>query len=104
MEVDLKTNGLVWDDDCFAVYHLRKEDFAGTFDAWSRTIHPQDLDAAVQAFQNAVAGTSKYDTDRMIGTNWDNTEQKVNEPALQSSVQEQSALREEVHHRVKNTV
>jgi len=112
-EVDLKTNHLVWDDNCFALYQLRKEDFDGTFDAWSRTIHPQDLDAAVQGFQNAVAGTSEYDQsfrivwpdgtvryvqaygevlrdkdgnpERVIGTNWDITEGERAQAALTES-------------------
>ena len=131
-EVDLKTNHLIWDDNCFNLYQIRKEDFKGTFEEWSRTIHHQDLDSVVQAFHAAVAGTTEYDLtfriiwpngevrhieahgkvsrngdgvpERLIGTNWDITQQKLTEETLQSSVQEKSALLNEVHHRVKNNL
>jgi len=131
-EVDLKTNQLIWDENCFDLYQIREEDFKGTFEEWSRTIHPQDLDSVVQAFQAAVAGITEYDLafriiwpsgevrhieahgkvsrngdgvpERMIGTNWDITEQKLTEETLHSSVREKSALLKEVHHRVKNNM
>jgi two-component sensor histidine kinase/PAS domain-containing protein len=131
-EVDLKTNTLVWDDNCFLLYRMRKEDFKGAFEEWSQTIHPQDVDAVLLAFQNAVAGIAKFNLtfrilwpdgsvrhikahgdvlknnggvpERVIGTNWDITEQKLNEETLKSSVQEKSALLKEVHHRVKNNL
>jgi PAS domain S-box-containing protein len=131
-EVNLDTNQLIWDENCFALYQLRKEDFNGTFEEWTRRIHPQDLTLTIQAFENAVAGIADYDltfrvvwpngetrhmeahgkvirdgngtAKRLIGTNWDITEQKRNEEALRASVSEKTALLQEVHHRVKNNL
>jgi PAS domain S-box-containing protein len=119
-EVNLKTNTLVWDDTCFLLYRIRKEDFKGAFEEWSRTIHPHDLDPVLQAFQNAVAGIAKYDLtfrilwpdgsvrfieahadvlknragvpDRMIGTNWDVTDQRLAEQAVRDSEARYKAL------------
>lgn len=131
-EVDLNPIQMIWDDNCFALYQIRKEDFKGVYEEWSQTIHPEDLGAVEQAFQNAVAGIGNYDltfrivwpdgsirhiqahgevirgkdgiAERMIGTNWDITEQKLGEEALQELVSEKSALLKEVHHRVKNNL
>lgn len=119
-EVDLKTNHLIWDDNCFLLYGMHKENFKGTFDQWSQSIHPQDLDAVIHVFQNAVAGIAKYDStfriiwpdstvryieahgevlkdkdgfpDRMIGTNWDVTDQKRSEQAVRDSEARYKAL------------
>jgi PAS domain S-box-containing protein len=131
-EVHLNPLQMIWDDNCFALYQIRKEDFKGEYEEWTRSIHPQDLGAVERVFQNAVAGIGTYDltyrivwhdgsvrhiqaygevvrgedghAERLIGTNWDVTEQKLNEEALQSSLQEKSALLKEVHHRVKNNL
>ena len=131
-EVDLNTNLLTWDDNCFALYQVHKEDFKGRFEDWSERIHPKDRDAVNQAFQAAVAGTGKYDLTfriilpdgavryveahgdvirneegvavSVIGTNWDITEQKLNQEELVKSVSEKVALLKEVHHRVKNNL
>ena len=109
-EVDLKTNHLTWDDNCFLLYGVAKEGFKGTFDEWMQALHPKDLEAAVQAFQNSVAGIGQYHhtfrivrpggevrfveghgqilrdpsgvAQRVIGTNWDITESKQLESKL----------------------
>ena len=131
-EVDLRTHLLMWDDNCFSLYQIRKEDFRGRYQDWAERVHPEDREAVTLAFQSAVNGTGDYDLTfrivwpsgavrhieahgdvirneeggavSVIGTNWDITEQKLNEEALLRSVAEKEALLKEVHHRVKNNL
>ncbi|MDP3701935.1 MAG: EAL domain-containing protein [Hylemonella sp.] len=100
-EVDLPTGKLTWDENCFSLYKIQRENFAGTFEAWAQVIHPQDLEAVKASFQNAVAGVGEYGVtfrilwpdgeiryieahgrvlrnpdgvaERVVGTNWDVT-------------------------------
>jgi len=99
-EVDLKSGKLIWDDNCFTLYKMQRENFRGSFEEWAARLHPDDLEATVAAFQEAAAGGEEYNTTfriiwpdgevrhikahgrlikdkagnpaRMIGTNWDN--------------------------------
>ena len=118
-EVDLKTNRLIWDDNCFLLYQIDKEEFNGTFEQWAGSIHTEDLDAVVQSFQKTVLGVGKYNPtfriswpdgtfrhieahgevlkdkdgvpDRFIGTNWDVTDRKRSEEAIRLSEASESA-------------
>jgi diguanylate cyclase (GGDEF)-like protein/PAS domain S-box-containing protein len=110
-EVDLVSGNLTWDKNCFLLYKIPKESFAGTLEAWERTIHPQDLDAVTTSFRNAVAGVGEYSptfriiwpngetrhiqahgtvlrnqtgvAERFIGTNWDVTDLKKHQSQLE---------------------
>jgi diguanylate cyclase (GGDEF)-like protein len=110
-EVDLLTGKLTWDDNCFSLYMIDKQKFNATYEGWRQTIHPQDLDTATKAFQNAVDGTGEYGLTfrilwphgevryieahgevqrdqsgiayRMIGTNWDVTTIKTQQSQLE---------------------
>jgi diguanylate cyclase (GGDEF)-like protein/PAS domain S-box-containing protein len=100
-EYKLQTNELIWDDNMFALYGARREDFSGAYDAWSTRLHPEDRAATETALQDAIAGIREYEPEfriiwtsgevryikghaqvikdqdgkpvRMIGTNWDNS-------------------------------
>lgn len=100
-DYDLQNNKLVWDDTMFALYRVRREDFSGTYDAWSTRLHPEDKDATETALQDAIAGVKEFNSEfrvvlpdgdigyikgnaqvikgqagkviRLIGTNWDNS-------------------------------
>jgi len=43
-DVDLADNRLEWSDQVFEIFGIRREDFAGTEDAFYELIHPDDLD------------------------------------------------------------
>ena len=42
---DVEQDRLVWDDSMYRLYGVRKEEFSGAFDAWSRCLVPEDLRA-----------------------------------------------------------
>ncbi len=109
-DLDLQTNELIWDETMFALYWTRKEDFSGTYDAWSTRMHPEDKSAAEAALQDAISGTREYAHEfrvigpdgeihyikghahvikdqagnprRIIGTNWDNSAHALTQQQL----------------------
>jgi PAS domain S-box-containing protein len=113
---DVHANVLVWDDSMFELYGLAREDFAGAYEAWRLTLHPEDRAVAEAAIQDALDGVRSFDTEfrirrqdgetrhikaqarvirdaegkpvRMIGANWDITLQKQAAEALAQAKQE----------------
>ena len=107
---DVVKDELVWDDAMYALYGIRREDFAGAYDAWSRTIHPDDKARAESDTQAALRGERDYAPEfrviwpdgsihhikanalifrssdgralRMVGTNFDITERKQAEEEI----------------------
>jgi PAS domain S-box-containing protein len=116
---DIVKNELVWDESMYQLYGIRKGDFGGAYDAWARTIHPEDKVHTDGEIQAALRGEREYAPEfrivrpdgsirhikadsqtfqnsegkplRMIGTNIDITESKRIQRAMQRS---QSALEE----------
>ncbi|MEO8281620.1 MAG: PAS domain S-box protein, partial [Ideonella sp.] len=109
-ELDVHTNRLTWDERMYQLYGLRKEEFADAYDAWSRTLHPDDLERMDAEVQAALRGDRDFKTEfrvlwpdgsihhiqavadvvrdadgkalRMTGFNADITERKVAELSL----------------------
>jgi PAS domain S-box-containing protein len=102
---DIVANELLWDESMYSLYGIHAEDFTGAYEAWSRTLHPDDRSFAEGEIQAAIQGVREYtcefrvvrpdgttrvikaaaqtlrDEDgravRMIGTNVDITQQKL---------------------------
>lgn len=109
-ELDLKQNKLVWDQAMFDLYGQSPEDFSGAYEAWSKGIHPDDLERVNQEVQDAIARRKEFHTNfrivlpsgqlriieaharvisgkdgspsHMTGANWDITRVKENEIQL----------------------
>jgi PAS domain S-box-containing protein len=109
---DIPNNELVWDDSMYHLYGIQKEDFGGAYDAWIRTIHPEDKARTDGEIQSALRGEREYAPEfriirkdgsiryikadsrttrdrngkpvRMIGTNIDITELKQAEMSIRS--------------------
>ncbi len=112
----LQTNELVWDDRMYELYGVRKEDFAGAYEAWLKGVHPDDRAASDEISKQAQRGEREYDTEfrvvwpdgsihylkaygqfvrdaegkplRMTGINYDITERKSAEEEVRKLNQE----------------
>jgi len=101
---------LIWDDQMYRLYGIEKEQFVGAYEAWQNGLHPDDRQIGEEAIQAGIQsgefklefriiwpdGTIRYirghartlrDSKgvacRMIGTNWDITDQKSAEKKAQ---------------------
>jgi len=110
---DVLNNQLFWDDQMYALYGLRKDQFNGAFEAWFSGLHPEDKEFAQKETENALKGYKNYETEfrivwpdgsirhikakgevfrngngepvRMVGVNYDITDRKLIEKELQKS-------------------
>lgn len=109
-EWDVVNDHLVWDKMMYQLYGINEEDFSGAYDAWSKSIHPEDKEMAENEVAAALRGEREYAPEfriiwpdgsihhlkamshttfneqgeplEMIGINYDLTEQKRTEFAL----------------------
>jgi PAS domain S-box-containing protein len=119
---DIQNNALLWDDMMYELYGIKREDFAGAYEAWLQGVYPDDRDACDEASKRARSGEQEYDTEfrvvwpdgtihylkaygqivrdangaplRMTGVNFDITRRKQAEEAL-------NRLNEELEQRVR---
>ncbi|MDD5028186.1 MAG: PAS domain S-box protein [Rhodoferax sp.] len=112
---NLQKNELVWDDRMYELYGVKREDFAGAYEAWRQGIHPDDREASDEISKQAQRGEREYDTEfrvvwpdgsihclkaygqfvrdadgkplRMTGINFDITQLKLAEEELRTSEQ-----------------
>lgn len=109
---EIPKNEQIWDDSMYNLYGIQKGEFGGAYEAWARTIHPEDRAHTEGEIQAALRGEREYapefrivrpdgrirhikadsrtfrDEDgkplRMIGTNIDITELKQAEEELRT--------------------
>ncbi len=110
---DVQRNELVWDDQMYELYGVRREDFPGAYESWLARVHPDDRAAGEEVSLQARRGETEYDTEfriirpdgavrvikaygkvtrgesgnplRMTGVNYDITEWKHAEQVLRES-------------------
>ena len=63
---DVANDRLVWDDSLYRLYGVRKEEFSGAYDAWSRCLVPEDIARANADVQAALRGDREYRCDFRI--------------------------------------
>ncbi len=116
---DITSDVLTWDPVMYRLYGLRAEDFEGTREAWEKAVHPDDKAFVLQELQGALRGWREYQPRfrviwpdgsihtiqarsrlslrpdgtplRMIGVNYDITEQVEREQEVQQQRQLLSA-------------
>jgi two-component system, sensor histidine kinase and response regulator len=126
------TNELVWDERMHELYDVPHETQL-TFQTWSNALHPDDLQEAELHIQKAINGDEDFNTEfrivlsdglvrdikaaalverdestgeavRMIGVNWDITDQKQAESKLlQAKERAETVLEEKEHIQLKLT-
>lgn len=60
---DIKKNNLNWDDRMYELYGVKKNDFAGAYEAWLNGLHPDDVEPGHAESQAALRGVKEYDTE-----------------------------------------
>jgi PAS domain S-box-containing protein len=59
-EWNVKTGEIIWSDDTYRVHGVTREQFDGTFEAWVKSIHPEDLPGTLAKIQRALEEKSEY--------------------------------------------
>ncbi len=60
-ELDLMTRELRWSDEIFRIFEVDATQFGATYEAFLKTIHPDDRESVRAAFQDALAGHYPYE-------------------------------------------
>lgn len=109
-EFNVVTDELVWNDQMFKLYGIKREDFDGIYEAWKSSVHQDDQERSQKEVEMALNGEKDFDTEfrvvwpngnirhikatavihkdeigrplKMIGTNWDITPIKEAEEEL----------------------
>ncbi len=117
---DVPANHLEWDEVMYRLYGLRMGDFGGAYEAWAQAIHPEDKARTEGEIQAALRGEREYAPEfrviwpdgsvhyikaashttfdeqhqpvRMIGVNYELTEQKKIEQRLHRESEKNLAL------------
>ncbi|MDD5296152.1 MAG: ATP-binding protein [Rhodocyclaceae bacterium] len=115
---DVANDRVIWDEVMYRLYGVRQEDFKAAYDAWAKVVHPDDKVYVEGEIQAALRGEREYAPEfrviwpdgsvhhikarsrttfdahgtplRMVGINYDQTEQKNIEYALEKRVAERT--------------
>ena len=60
-EWDIESDRVWWSDQVAHIHGIRPETFAGTFEGWINTIHPDDRQRARDAIARVLAGDGNYE-------------------------------------------
>jgi len=112
-DYDVVHNVLLWDEQMYSLYGITATTFGGAYQSWRAGLHPDDEEQGDREIQMALIGEKDFNTEfrviwpdgsvhfiralamvmrdsegnpiRMIGTNWDITEQKLSEENLRAA-------------------
>jgi PAS domain S-box-containing protein len=112
-EWDYEVNHLDWDYNMFKLYDADPDKFEGAYEAWSKRVHPDDINEQAKLLDIAIKENVPFDTEFrivdsngnvkhivakakhyfdenkkrnvMLGTNWDITQVRENDQAIKES-------------------
>ncbi len=61
-DYNLVTNELVWDDSMFELYHVARDKFSKTVDAWENALHPEDCQRAKDELMAGIHNIKPFHT------------------------------------------
>ncbi len=61
-DLDIVNNVVHWDDIMYDLYDVKREEFTGDFDAWEKTVHPDDKEEALINVEKAISGEQEFNT------------------------------------------
>ncbi len=128
-EYDIGHNTLHWDSQMFELYGMNEKQFGGAYSAWRSGLHPDDRARGDQEVGLAIAGSKEFDTEfrvvwpdesihhiralaviqrddtgnalKMVGTNWEITQQKQTEASLKRAVATKSEFLANMSHEIR---
>jgi diguanylate cyclase (GGDEF)-like protein/PAS domain S-box-containing protein len=62
-DFNIDNNVLVWDDQMYELYGITSETFSGSYEAWTKSLHPDDILMAEQVYVDAVNGDGQFHTE-----------------------------------------
>ena len=68
----VQENRLIWDQQMYALYGIREEEFSGAYAAWQNGLHPDDKLRGDEEISQALRGEKNFDT--VFRVRWPNGE------------------------------
>jgi two-component system CheB/CheR fusion protein len=127
---DIRTNGVVWSDNLEDIHGLPRGTFDGTFEGFTRLIHPEDWERVQRAIEDSIEQRSIYEVEfrnvwpdgsihwmsgrgmvftdergepiRMTGTAMDITERKQFESSLREADRRKEEFLAVLSHELRN--
>ncbi|WP_340679820.1 PAS domain S-box protein [Paraglaciecola sp.] len=59
-EWDLVAGELIWDEWMYKLYGITENSFSGAYEAWSNSLHPDDMEKSKKQLDDAVAGIGTF--------------------------------------------
>lgn len=123
-EFDLSTGDLEWDDEAYRLYGVKRQGSSTGYSRWRDCVHPEDLGKIEEALRYSIKSGAPLDSEfritrqsdqasryirvmatlirdedgkavRVIGINWDTTEERGRETALRDALDQQTQLTEQ---------